>query len=90
MRRGGAPFLGGDFLKAYENASTVGLLPHAADARRGLLELFLLDKAFYEVAYEAANRPGWLPIPLRGVLDLLAPLPEEDADRAAGGCDVHG
>ena len=38
----------------------------------GLLDLFLLQKAFYETAYESANRPAWLPIPVRGVLDLLA------------------
>jgi hypothetical protein len=36
-----------------------------------LLDLFLLHKAFYEIAYEAANRPGWLSIPVRGVMELL-------------------
>jgi maltose alpha-D-glucosyltransferase/alpha-amylase len=46
------------------------------DARSGafdeeLLQLFLLQKAFYEIAYEAANRPNWLSIPVRGVLSLL-------------------
>ena len=35
------------------------------------LALFLLEKGFYEIAYEAANRPGWLCIPTRGVLGLL-------------------
>jgi maltose alpha-D-glucosyltransferase/alpha-amylase len=35
-----------------------------------LLELFLLDKAAYEINYEAANRPGWLNVPLRGLLRL--------------------
>ena len=28
-----------------------------------LLELFLFQKAFYEIGYEAANRPAWLSIP---------------------------
>jgi maltose alpha-D-glucosyltransferase/alpha-amylase len=37
----------------------------------GLLDLFLFQKVFYEIAYEAANRPTWLGIPVRGVLDLL-------------------
>jgi maltose alpha-D-glucosyltransferase/alpha-amylase len=41
-------------------------------AARGQLELFLLQKAFYEISYESANRPGWLSIPVRGVLALLA------------------
>ncbi|KHL06948.1 UNVERIFIED_CONTAM: alpha-amylase, partial [Mumia flava] len=31
-----------------------------------LLDLFLLEKAAYEVNYEASNRPTWLPIPLEG------------------------
>jgi trehalose synthase-fused probable maltokinase len=37
-----------------------------------LLEAFLLEKALYEVLYEINNRPAWLPIPLAGVLRLLA------------------
>jgi maltose alpha-D-glucosyltransferase/alpha-amylase len=41
-----------------------------AGALAPLLELFLLDKAAYEIAYEAANRPGWLGVPLQGLLRL--------------------
>ncbi|MGE0767116.1 MAG: maltose alpha-D-glucosyltransferase [Hyphomicrobiaceae bacterium] len=57
------------FLQAYfDNLGT------AADmaSSRGALDLFLLQKAAYEISYEAANRPTWLDIPLRGVLELLA------------------
>ncbi len=36
-----------------------------------LLELFLIEKGIYEVLYEAANRPTWVAIPVRGVLGLL-------------------
>ena len=32
-----------------------------------LLGLFVLEKAAYEVAYEAANRPDWLRVPVRGL-----------------------
>ena len=32
-----------------------------------LLDLFLLEKAAYEVCYEAASRPTWIDIPLRGL-----------------------
>ncbi len=32
-----------------------------------LTDLFELEKAAYEIAYEAANRPSWLPIPLAGL-----------------------
>jgi maltose alpha-D-glucosyltransferase/alpha-amylase len=31
-----------------------------------LLDLYLLEKAAYEVRYEAANRPDWLQVPLTG------------------------
>jgi maltose alpha-D-glucosyltransferase/alpha-amylase len=37
---------------------------------RALLDLFLLDKAVYEVGYELDNRPGWLSIPVEGLLSL--------------------
>jgi maltose alpha-D-glucosyltransferase/alpha-amylase len=37
------------------------------DSGAALLDLFLLEKSAYEVCYEAANRPTWLPIPLRGL-----------------------
>jgi maltose alpha-D-glucosyltransferase/alpha-amylase len=46
-----------------------------ADADR-LLQLFVLEKALYEIGYEAANRPKWLRIPIAGlrtVLDSLTP-----------------
>jgi maltose alpha-D-glucosyltransferase / alpha-amylase len=36
-----------------------------------LLALFLLEKALYEICYEAANRPNWIRIPLKGVTNLL-------------------
>jgi maltose alpha-D-glucosyltransferase/alpha-amylase len=39
-----------------------------------LLKLFLIEKAAYEVCYEAANRPGWLDVPLHGLAQLVADL----------------
>ena len=36
-----------------------------------LLRVFALEKLFYEVRYEAANRPTWLVIPVHGILDLF-------------------
>jgi maltose alpha-D-glucosyltransferase/alpha-amylase len=32
-----------------------------------LRDLFLLEKADYEICYEAASRPSWLGIPVRGL-----------------------
>ncbi len=31
----------------------------------------LLEKASYEISYEAANRPNWLAIPLRGFATII-------------------
>jgi maltose alpha-D-glucosyltransferase/alpha-amylase len=35
-----------------------------------LLDFFLIEKAAYELGYEAANRPAWLPIPVNGLYRL--------------------
>ena len=35
-----------------------------------LIDIFLLDKAIYELAYELNNRPDWVNIPLKGLIDL--------------------
>ncbi|MBV9813518.1 MAG: putative maltokinase, partial [Acetobacteraceae bacterium] len=37
------------------------------EAEEPLLDLFLIEKAAYEIRYEAANRPTWLHIPLEGL-----------------------
>ncbi|TCR01868.1 trehalose synthase /maltokinase [Neorhizobium sp. JUb45] len=34
--------------------------------REKILDLFLLEKAAYEIAYEVRSRPHWLPLPLAG------------------------
>jgi maltose alpha-D-glucosyltransferase/alpha-amylase len=37
-----------------------------------LLDLFLIEKAAYEICYEAANRPTWIGIPLHGLARIAA------------------
>ena len=37
-----------------------------------LLDLFLIEKAAYEICYEAANRPSWIGIPLHGLARIAA------------------
>ena len=60
------------FLDAYFAATAAsGLLAVAPDERRLLFDCFSLDKALYELAYELDNRPGWVDIPLRGILQLV-------------------
>ncbi|ALJ35528.1 maltose alpha-D-glucosyltransferase [Azospirillum brasilense] len=60
------------FLEAYRAAmAACPDVPDGAAADRRLLALFLMEKALYEIAYEAANRPNWIGIPVKGVLGLL-------------------
>jgi maltose alpha-D-glucosyltransferase/alpha-amylase len=60
------------FLKGYLGSiGSAAVLPAAPAQQRTLLDLFLLDKALYELQYELNNRPDWLRIPIRGMEDLL-------------------
>jgi maltokinase len=60
------------FFKGYLAVDGIeSLLPPDEGDRRLVLDAFLLAKAVYEVAYEAAHRPDWLPIPLSAVRRLL-------------------
>jgi maltose alpha-D-glucosyltransferase/alpha-amylase len=62
------------FLKSYRTAATsVGGIWNSR-----LLELLLLEKAAYEINYEAANRPQWLPIPLAGMSRLARSILGEE------------
>ena len=55
------------FLEAYRAVLHAAPTPWVpADAEQPLLDLFLLEKASYEIRYEVANRPTWLHIPLSG------------------------
>ncbi len=59
------------FLRAYREVlagTDRSWVPLAAEAP--LLDLLLMEKAAYEVRYEAANRPTWLAIPLRGLVEI--------------------
>ena len=46
----------------------------SAEAEPALLDLFLLEKAAYEIKYEAANRPTWIGIPLGGLYRIAERL----------------
>ncbi|AWN52336.1 maltose alpha-D-glucosyltransferase [Methylobacterium sp. 17Sr1-1] len=62
----------GAFLEAYA-ATVQGSRAAVTDAgtHDRLLRLCLLQKALYEIDYEANNRPDWIEIPARGVLAIL-------------------
>jgi maltose alpha-D-glucosyltransferase/alpha-amylase len=61
------------FLRGYlATAGGAMFLPAEPSQLDGLLRLFLLDKALYELNYELNNRPDWIRIPLKGILDILS------------------
>ena len=61
-----------DCIAAYtETAAAHAYHPDDEEAARGLLNVFLLRKALYEVRYEVGSRPDWLSIPVRGITNLL-------------------
>ncbi|MFN2441393.1 MAG: maltose alpha-D-glucosyltransferase [Thermoanaerobaculia bacterium] len=60
------------FLRRYlEVAGTARIVPASNEELDTLLRAYLIEKALYEVAYEANNRPEWIGIPLRGILQYL-------------------
>ena len=46
-------------------------MPAEPTQRNALLQLFMLDKALYELNYELNNRPDWVRIPLAAILDVI-------------------
>jgi maltose alpha-D-glucosyltransferase/alpha-amylase len=57
------------FLSAYDGAARGAGLYGTLDPGSGLLGLFELEKALYELRYELNNRPTWAGIPLQGILE---------------------
>ena len=69
------------FLAAYMEASAD--LPHDWRAEQGeqaALTLFSIEKAAYEIRYEASYRPEWLDVPLDGLTMLCESLMENGTD----------
>jgi maltose alpha-D-glucosyltransferase/alpha-amylase len=65
------------FRTSYQEAlANVQLWPHDPAQAERLLQFFLLEKAFYEIDYELANRPTWLRVPLVGLQRILSSLTE--------------
>ena len=61
------------FLDAYlEESRGQPFVPVNEDELRESLELATLQKVLYELAYELNNRPDWVTIPLRGLIDLFS------------------
>lgn len=56
----------GAFLAGYSSAAPAAF--QRIDSRPIVVTAFELDKAVYELGYEMANRPSWVPIPTSGIV----------------------
>ncbi len=67
-----ADAMSAQFLQSYRETmkTAPGLLPQDRETD-AMLDAFLFEKSLYELLYELNNRPGWLHIPLDGLLALL-------------------
>jgi maltose alpha-D-glucosyltransferase/alpha-amylase len=60
------------YLRGYLDATAqAGLLPTTRGELAFLLDIHLLEKATYELAYELNNRPDFVDVPIMGILDIL-------------------
>jgi maltose alpha-D-glucosyltransferase / alpha-amylase len=64
------------FLRGYwEAAHTRG-----GPAACALLDLFLIEKAAYEIAYEATNRPTWIGVPVAGLARIVTRILDKETE----------
>jgi maltose alpha-D-glucosyltransferase / alpha-amylase len=60
------------YLKTYLAVTAeASFLPETREELRVLMEVYLLEKAIYELGYELNSRPTWVKVPLQGILQLL-------------------
>ena len=59
------------FLEAYREEIAGSPAQPEAGLADALLDLFLIQKAAYEVGYEMAFRPDWVGVPLAGLVSIL-------------------
>jgi maltose alpha-D-glucosyltransferase/alpha-amylase len=60
------------FLRSYlETAKQAAILPENREELQLLLNIYLIEKAVYEIGYELNSRPEWVKVPLQGILQWL-------------------
>jgi maltose alpha-D-glucosyltransferase/alpha-amylase len=60
------------FVKSYlATTAQAGFLPKSRDEMKVLLDLFILEKAIYELAYELNNRPDWVAVSIQGIHEIM-------------------
>jgi maltose alpha-D-glucosyltransferase/alpha-amylase len=68
-------FVASTFMSGYlRSVDGAGFVPADSDDVKLLLNVFMLEKAVYEIGYEINNRPDWLMIPLHGVKHVVENL----------------
>jgi maltokinase len=60
-----------DYLDGYLETVDPTIVPASREQFDKLLAVFELEKAVYELRYELAMRPDWLPIPVAGIVRML-------------------
>jgi len=70
------------FLKGYKSAiQGCPSWPGDEDTAQRMIDLFLIEKALYELRYEMDNRPDWLAIPLYALLRKIDKNNNDDNNR---------
>jgi maltose alpha-D-glucosyltransferase/alpha-amylase len=59
-------------MEYFKTCGAAPFLPDNPAETSKLLELYVLEKAIYELGYELNNRPDWVGLPLEGISNLLA------------------
>ena len=70
------------FIEIYREYADMEIAFGSIDNATALLDMFTLEKACYELRYELENRPEWVHVALRGVLESLSPPLVEEAEPA--------
>ena len=55
----------------YETVRAFDILPKNRSDLEYLFQIYMLDKAIYELGYELNNRPDWVFVPLKGIKHIM-------------------
>ncbi len=62
-----------NYLKGYLGATAhASFLPKSRSELDLMLNIYLLEKAIYELSYELNNRPDWVGVPIEGILEFFS------------------
>ena len=63
----------GCFLESYlATVEGADFFPHDREELKSLLDIFIIDRAVYELGDVLDNRPEWITIPIRAIMAVLA------------------